>query len=271
MPVEQKIVNNPSVAKEENFSIKFSRPIDFPLTAAEFISPQGVDIWLLDLSAITSEQSARLSNLLSRDELERAKQFKKNRHHFIATRALLRQALTRYTSVKPEQLLFSRSLQGKPFLVNSPVPLFFNLSHSCDVAALAVTSLGDVGVDIERMRYRNYLKIVERFFHQDEHEQLLNCNETDRKQLFHRMWTLKEAFFKATGSGISQGLDKVRFHLHDNNITAQFADDLPQGKGPWQFHQAPVAPTTLVAIAVGTETSLVPHWFDGNCLLSGER
>ena len=252
----------------EIFSVQFSEPIALPITVAESISPQGVDIWLLDLSAITVEQSEHFSNLLSRDELERATQFKKNRHHFIASRALLRCALTRYTRISPEQLLFSRALHGKPFLVNSPVPLFFNLSHSHNVAALAVTSLGDVGVDIESMRQRNYLKIAERFFHRDEYEHLLKCNEAARQHLFHRMWTLKEAFFKATGSGISQGLDKARFYLRDNNITAQFADDLPHGRNPWQFHQATLASATLVAIAVGTETPLVPHWFDGNRLLS---
>ncbi len=258
-------------ATEESFSVKFSQLIDLSLTAANSIPPQGVDVWLLDLSAFTSEKIEHFSALLSDDELERAKLFKKNNHHFIATRALLRRVLTRYTRLKPEQLLFSRTLQGKPFLTNSPVPLFFNLSHSRNVAALAVTSLGDIGIDIERMRQRDYLKIVERFFHKDEYEQLLNCNDAEREQLFYHMWTLKEAFFKATGSGISHGLDKVRFHLQDNNITALVADDLHHVKGRWQFHQTLVAPKTLVSIAISTDTSLVPHWFDGNCLLNGQR
>ena len=262
---------NSSTAQKENFSVKFSQPVNLPITAAESISPQGVDVWLLDLSLVTIEQSEYFSSVLSLDELERAQQFKKNRHHFIATRALLRHALSRYTRLTPEQLSFSRAPQGKPFLVNSSIPLFFNLSHSHNVAALAVTSLGDIGVDIERMRQRNYLKIAERFFHKDEYEQLLNCNDAEREKLFHRMWTLKEAFFKATGAGISQGLDKARFYLHDNTITAQFAEDLPQGKNLWQFHQTMVAPATLVTVAVGTGTSLAPHWFDGNSLLSAAR
>jgi|GEM_PF-328417 len=263
-------MTNPAFVQKEIFSVEFSQPIDLLITTAESISPQGVDVWLLDLSTITPEQSEHFSNRLSHDELERAKQFTRNRHHFIATRALLRHALTRYTRVSPEQLLFSRTLHGKPFITNSPIPLFFNLSHSQNVAALAVTSLGDVGVDIEYMRQRDYLKIVERFFHKDEYEQLLNCNEAEREQLFHRMWTLKEAFFKATGSGISQGLDKVRFHLHHSNITAQFADDL-NVQNHWEFHQTMVAPTTLVAIAVGAANSLPPHWFDGNRLLTAQR
>ncbi|RYY74267.1 MAG: 4'-phosphopantetheinyl transferase superfamily protein [Gammaproteobacteria bacterium] len=257
--------------KMEKLSIQFSPLIDLPITAAESISPQGVDIWLLDLASIDSEAIEKFSSLLSQDELERAQQFRTNRHHFMATRVLLRKTLSRYTRLNAERLLFSRGLQGKPFLANSPVPLYFNLSHSRNFAALAVSSLGDVGIDIENTRQRDYLKIVERFFHPDEHKQLLECDETKREQLFYKMWTLKEAFFKALGTGISTGLDKARFYFDNNNITAQFSDDLPQGKSCWKFHQTilrhTVTSTTLVALAVDAANVIEPHWFDGNYLL----
>jgi len=118
-------VTNSLVKATEKFSVQFSPFTNLAMTAAESISPQGVDVWLLDLSTITEATSESFSTLLSQDELERAQQFKINRHHFIATRALLRKALTRYTRINPEQLLFSRALHGKPFLINAPVPLFF--------------------------------------------------------------------------------------------------------------------------------------------------
>ena len=260
-----------SFKASEKFSVQFSPVTDLSITAAESISPQGVDIWLLDLSRITEANSESFLTLLSQDELTRAQQFKKNRQHFIATRVLLRKALARYTRINPEQLVFSRALQGKPFLVNTPAPLYFNLSHSGDFAALAVTSMGDVGVDIESIRHRSYLKIVERFFHKDEKEQLLNCDEANREQLFYHLWTLKEAFFKATGLGISQGLDKARFYWDGDNIAVQFSNDLPVEKNNWQFHQDIVAPETLVAIAVNSTNAIEVHWFDGNHLLSGNR
>jgi 4'-phosphopantetheinyl transferase len=148
------------------------------------------------------------------------------------------------------------------------VPLYFNLSHSGDFAALAISSLGAVGVDIESTRQRSYLKIVDRFFHKDENEQLLNCDEANREQLFYRLWTLKEAFFKATGLGISQGLDKARFYLDDNNIAVQFSNDLQIEKDHWQFHQKSIAPNTIVAVALASANPTELHWFDGDCLLS---
>jgi len=131
-----------------------------------------------------------------------------------------------------------------------------------------ISSLGEVGVDIETIRQRNYLKIVKRFFHKDENEQLLNCDGVQQEQLFYRMWTLKEAFFKATGLGISQGLNKACFYLDDNNIAVQFSNALPVEKNHWQFHQKMVAPTTIAAIAINSASTVEPHWFDGARLLS---
>ena len=262
------LIVSKSIKTTEKFSVQFSELTDLPITAAESISPQGIDVWLLDLSNIAEERSEKFLSLLSQDELTRAQQFKKNRHHFIATRALLRKALARYTRINPETLVFSRALQGKPFLFNAPAPLYFNLSHSGDFAALAVSSMGDVGVDIEHMRQRHYLKIVERFFHADEKAQLINCDEAERAHLFYRLWTLKEAFFKATGLGISQGLDKARFYLDDNHITVRFSNDLSVDKNHWQFHQETVAPETLVAVAVNSPNVIETHWFDGNHLLA---
>lgn len=261
-------MTNSTLNEPEKFSVQFSPLVDLPITEAESISPQGVDVWLLDLSAISIEESENFSTILSCDELERAKQFKRNQHHFFATRALLRKALSRYTRINPEDLLFLRALEGKPYLTNFGLPLYFNLSHSGNFAALAVSSLGEVGVDIEITRKRSYLKIVERFFHEDENDQINNCDEAKREELFYRMWTLKEAFFKATGMGISSGLDKACFYLHDNNIAAQFSDELNVQRNQWQFHQEIVAPKTVAALALHSEEDVKPHWFDGNLLLS---
>ena len=230
--------------------------------------PKGVDIWLLDLSKINAEDSAIFSSVISEHERERAQQFKKNQHHFLATRALQRQALSHYTEISPEQLLIARTDSGKPFLTNSPFALHFNLSHSGNFAALAVSTQGEIGVDIETARKRSYLQIVERFFHADEIKQFHDCNKEDEEQLFYRLWTLKEAFFKAIGTGISTGLDKAYFHLQDNQIDAHFADALNVKKSEWQFHQEFIAPTTIVATALQSAEPINIQWINGNSLLA---
>ena len=253
---------------DRQLSVQFSPFTDLSITTAESVSPQGLDVWLLDLTTITPEDSEKFLTLLSQDELERARQFKLKQHNFIATRALLRKALSRYTHLEPGQLIFSRAIQGKPFLVNTPLPLYFNLSHSWNYAVLAVSSAGDLGVDIESKRERSYLKIADRFFHEHEKEHITRCDPAHREQLFYKLWTLKEAFFKALGTGISYGLHKACFHLQDHNITVQFADDLSAEINQWQFHQAIVTHNTVAAFAVKSTMPLEIHWFDASLLLT---
>lgn len=228
-----------------------------------------IDLWLLDLSSISPAVFDNCSSQLSADEIIRASQFKHRANHFIATRVLLRRALARYASVPAQDLLFARGEHGKPFLSNSTAPIYFNLSHCDDLAVLAVSHRADLGVDIETAGERDYLKIAKRYFHADEVQALNICAGDERKKLFFKLWTLKEAFFKATGGGISSGLDKVFFELTNNQIKAQFHPVLNTTTNEWQFHQELIAADTWVAVALHSSEPLQHQWLNGNSLLTG--
>ena len=233
--------------------------------------PKGADIWLLDFSALTENKIANLSTLLSPEELTRAQTFKHKQHHFLATRVLLRKVLAFYTGLPISSLEFSRREKGKPYIANAPAPIYFNLSHSGNFAALAVSAQGEIGIDIETIRPRNFLAIAERYYHADEFKQLLARQETEQEELFFKLWTLKEAFFKATGGGISSGLDKAVFDISGENITVRFAAELNEQETAWQFEQEFVTSTTLVALALQTTKTIQHQWFDGNSLLTSRR
>ena len=239
--------------------------INFTALSAASTQPKGVDIWLLDFSTLTKKQIANLSNFLSPEELTRAQTFKHKQHDFVATRALVRKVLTHYTGIPSASLEFARREQGKPYLANSPI--YFNLSHSGNFAVLAVTTLGEIGIDIETIRPRNFLAIAERYYHADEFKQLLATPEAEREPLFFKIWTLKEAFFKATGGGISTGLDKVVFSFRNSTITATFCESLNLPNNKWQFQQEFITPTTLVALALQTTEMIQRQWFEGNAIL----
>ena len=229
---------------------------------------EGADIWLLDFTSLTENQISKFPNSLSSDELTRAQTFKHNQHHFLATRALVRNVLAYYTNLPSSSLEFARKEHGKPFLSNTPYPIYFNLSHSGNYAALAVTTLGEIGIDIESIRARNLLAIAERYFHANELQQLLVTPEAEREPLFFKLWTLKEAFFKATGGGISSGLDKAVFDLSETHIQARFAAELNVKEHEWRFQQVFISPTTLCALALHTHQPFQPRWFDGNRILT---
>lgn len=83
---------------------------------------------------------------------------------------------------------------GKPYLSGNPV--YFNVSHSGDYLALAV-SKHPVGIDLQKVRPVKegmYRKVV-----QPEEESLIR---EAGNQDFIRLWTLKESFVKAEGKGL---------------------------------------------------------------------
>ncbi len=242
--------------------------INFTALSAASTQPKGVDIWLLDFSTLTEKQITNLSNFLSPEELTRAQTFKHKQHDFVATRALVRKVLAHYTGIPSASLEFARREQGKPYLTNAPFPIYFNLSHSGNFAALAVSSVGEIGIDIEKIRTRNFLAIAERYFHADELKQLLATPEAERAQLFFKLWTLKEAFFKATGGGISSGLDKAVFSFRNTTVNATFCESLNLPNNHWYFQQELITPTTPIALTLQTTEAFQHQWFDGNSLLT---
>ncbi|MEP6778371.1 MAG: 4'-phosphopantetheinyl transferase superfamily protein [Gemmatimonadaceae bacterium] len=84
------------------------------------------------------------------------------------------------------------------------------MSHSANMALVAVSVSGEVGVDVEFWRDNvRHLEVAERFFSIAERQALraLDGNMYDVTRGFFSGWSRKEAYIKATGLGISRGLD----------------------------------------------------------------
>lgn len=89
---------------------------------------------------------------------------------------------------------------GKPYLEG--VPFHFNLSHSGDYVFCGV-SAQEIGVDIQKLQGENELGLARRFFSSAEGQALEACRDAeDRRRVFFRMWTRKEAYGKLTGEGL---------------------------------------------------------------------
>ena len=153
-----------------------------------------------------------LERLLSKDELERADRFRLNRDHdrFVLRRGLLRKLLGEYLSADPAQLKFHYGSHGKPYLLerDDQSPLQFNLSHSSDLTVLAFSWQQELGVDIERIDFHvAEERIPEQFFSPMEVVSLRTMPLQWQTEAFFLGWTRKEAYIKATGEGLSHGLD----------------------------------------------------------------
>ncbi len=93
---------------------------------------------------------------------------------------------------------------SKPTFADNP--LFFNLSHS-ESRVMCVMADTEAGCDTEKIG-RADIKIAKRFFSEEEYRMIEKCKtEEEKKDLFYRLWVLKESFMKCTGLGFHIPLD----------------------------------------------------------------
>jgi len=174
-----------------------------------------VDVWSVRLDEPARTGSEILT--LSPDEIARANRFhfEKDRIHFTRCRSALRDLLAGYLAIPAADIRFEYLTSGKPQLAaeQNPSALQFNVSHSANMALIAVGSEHRLGVDIEKIRGDvDTTALAERFFSLRERAGLQALPEHLRVPGFFACWTRKEAFLKATGEGLS-------FPLEDFSVT----------------------------------------------------
>jgi 4'-phosphopantetheinyl transferase len=109
-------------------------------------------------------------------------------------------------------LRFNYLENGKPRLSDefAVAEIHFNLAHTGDLALIALTRVGPVGVDVERVRpMENADDLVARFFSPREDKLFQTVAADEKPAAFFNLWTRKEALLKATGEGITRSLSLV--------------------------------------------------------------
>ena len=172
-----------------------------------------VHVWAARLD-LPSEALVRLASFLSHDESQRAACFRFDTHRdrFIAARGILRSLLGHYLHSGPGKLQFEYGPNGKPTLAApfAESGVTFNLAHSEDLALIAVTRLGPIGVDVEQIRpVSDVDELVARFFSPRETALFQTLPTSQKNAAFFNLWTRKEAWLKATGEGIAHSLNRV--------------------------------------------------------------
>ncbi len=174
------------------------------------MKPGEVHLWYLEPAVLaTGRVRAVAESMLTDTEVSQhnAFQFNRDRDLFLATRLLARMALSSYVDLPPRALRFTRPPSGKPELMLArPSPaLRFNLSNTQGLVACAVTLGRDIGVDVERVG-ETFPDVADTVFTPAERRILDEAPGADRARMFFTLWTLKEAFIKSTGDGLSTPL-----------------------------------------------------------------
>lgn len=162
-------------------------------------------VFLVNIADIPVEV---IESFLSQCERERWQRFRQplDAHRYAVAHYLKRYVLSLYIDCSPLELMFDADVYGKPFCLNHSAP-YFNLSHSQSWVAMAVSQLFPVGVDIEFPRNVDVDKVLKKISSNEQQARYKTSN--DKKALFLRVWTQKEAVSKAYGQGIRCGLENI--------------------------------------------------------------
>ncbi|HEX2038731.1 MAG TPA: 4'-phosphopantetheinyl transferase superfamily protein [Acidimicrobiales bacterium] len=170
------------------------------------LAHQEVHVW-----TAPAAQAPEVASLLDAGERARAARlrFERDRALFTAAHGLLRLLLAAYLDEAPQALRFEVAEHGKPFLVGRP-DVSFNLSHSGDLALVALATGRQVGVDVEHSRpIRGEEGVARRVMTDGELARYLSLEAGDRRSFLLRVWARKEALVKASGLGIRASLTAV--------------------------------------------------------------
>ncbi|MEO7559363.1 MAG: 4'-phosphopantetheinyl transferase superfamily protein [Nitrosospira sp.] len=167
--------------------------------------PPGVEVWLLKMNLQAPVSDLDLF-LLSEDELAYASRFRRHEDHVrsVATRAALRRILASRLRLPPDTLRFVANRHGKPCLQDD-AGIELNVSHAGCFALIALSTRGQVGVDIEYLDRGVDAKSLGAYvFSPLERESGLTTDED-----FIERWVVKESVLKALGEGISEHLQAI--------------------------------------------------------------
>ncbi|NPC72615.1 4'-phosphopantetheinyl transferase superfamily protein [Corallococcus exiguus] len=213
----------------------FSTPLD--------LRPDEVHVWIVEPERIDDPRLLEAYKaLLDTGERERQRRFHFERHQrqYLVSHALVRLTLSRYAPVAPEAWRFVPNEYGRPAIVGPEGQwLRFNLSHTDGMALVAVGRDVDLGADIEDAeRPGETVEIADHYFAKTEVQALRSLPKERQRERFFEYWTLKEAYIKARGAGLSLPLDQFGFDLVPGQMPGIRFDprmnDLPD---VWQFMQ----------------------------------
>ena len=234
-----------------------------PGPASPLLPDDEVHVWRASLDEVAPIQ---LDRALSQEDRIQGMRFRfdVDRERFLVARASLRLILGRYLRLAPDKLRFAAGEHGKPYLseTKNRLGLRFNLSHSRDLALIAIARKREIGVDIEHMR-GDFAgdEIAERFFSQSEISQLKSLAPDVRAEAFFKCWTRKEAYIKGRGEGLSFPLDQFDVSLEPNSDAALLANHLdPTETARWTLRALSPALDYAAAIAVEHGFSRLRLW-----------
>ncbi|MEO1433839.1 MAG: 4'-phosphopantetheinyl transferase superfamily protein, partial [Cyanobacteria bacterium J06633_8] len=222
--------------------------------------PNEVHIWRENLDNV-KPLLEDFTQILAEDELVRARRFHFEQHQqrFIAARGILRNILGHYLNIEPSKIKFGYEPRGKPFLDENcnQINLKFNVSHSQNFALYAIGLNNSIGVDLESINSKtDVVSLAQRFFSPREFAVIESAPQEQQQQLFFRYWTCKEAYLKATGTGL-RDLEKIEISLTPEQPAEL---NIPNISSEWNLLEMQPFSDCAATVAVDARNLQFKYW-----------
>ena len=125
------------------------------------------------------------------------------------------------------------------------------MTHSGNLAAVAITSRCPIGIDLEGIRSLPEIQqIASHFFCSEETAEIMSLSPSERERAFFCCWTRKEAYIKSIGEGIYTPLDSFRVTVQPNTPAriVHIEDDTSEAD-EWTLHDLCLATDYAAALA----------------------
>lgn len=212
------------------------------------LGPADLHVWTVATGGLS-----RFGDVFSAAERARAARFVRARdgEAFLQAHGALRALLGRYLDADPGAIAFASGAWGKPELAGAHAEsgLAFNLTHSGDIALIAVARERQVGVDVEVVRAMpEALAIARRMLGAPAVAALEGLDGPARDEAFLRLWTAQEACIKAVGLALAVATNALRIGLSDDAPVCAWVDP---AAAPHGLELAPLAaaPGHVAALA----------------------
>ncbi|XP_044261922.1 L-aminoadipate-semialdehyde dehydrogenase-phosphopantetheinyl transferase [Tribolium madens] len=212
---------------------------------------------LLATSCVQVEEKERLGKFVFKNDFKAS----------LIGRLLMRKYVNETTGLKYDEIRFGRDEKGKPFLINSPSHISYNVSHQGGYTVLAGCGTGGLlGVDVVKVQFprgktlNEYFRTMSRIFSGVEWEKIRSQgSETSQLAMFFRHWCLKESYLKAVGVGVTINLQDVCFKINSDVLSKdRLVDDTEvyfRGeKLDWEFQEMLLDEEHCVAVASESNT-----------------
>jgi len=182
------------------------------------LEPEQAHVWTLPVAENDHEHIQKLAHILCPEEIARLDRLthEQGKREYQAAHILCRLMLSHFSHVAAVDWRFEKGEHGRPEITDelNPHGLRFNISHTRGLVACALTTKHDIGVDVEWPARANMIEtIAEKKFSNPEFSYFKASPLAEQRRVFFSFWTLKEAYIKAIGKGLSEPLDSFAFDL----------------------------------------------------------